>query len=334
VVSSSNTSILFLPANRGGLALPSLVTLYKRMQATRMVQLFTSRDQSVRKAAELHLEEERKSLRAKYRPAEFVDNLLSSDQFTNQRTVARAAKTIITEEDADERHQSLCQLPAQGGMARSWEETSPELWVRTVHGLPPEPLKFALNASLGTLPTNANLHTWGKKTRDTCNLCKDHRQSLVHILNNCQVAMGLRRYSQRHDEVLKVFGDFIQTSLPPDLSVTIDLLPRPYHFPHHISPTNMRPDIVWWSDRRRELWLFELTISYESHVADARVRKKAQYQDLVDTGKAAGYKTRGGVSGNAGHPRSRATGNSHQQLTPRYRDTLPQRYSDYTTRVL
>jgi hypothetical protein len=130
---SSNTSILFLPANRGGLALPSLVTLYKRMQATRMVQLFTSRDQSVRKAAELHLEEERKSLRAKYRPAEFVDNLLSSDQFTNQRTVARAAKTIITEEDADERHQSLCQLPAQGGMARSWEETSPELWVRTVH---------------------------------------------------------------------------------------------------------------------------------------------------------------------------------------------------------
>ena len=47
----------------------------------------------VRKAAELHLEEERKSLRVKYRP---VDDLLSSDQFTSQRTVARAAKTIIT----------------------------------------------------------------------------------------------------------------------------------------------------------------------------------------------------------------------------------------------
>ena len=37
---SSNTSILFLPAKRGGLALPSLVDLYKKMQATRMVQLF------------------------------------------------------------------------------------------------------------------------------------------------------------------------------------------------------------------------------------------------------------------------------------------------------
>ena len=42
LASSSNTSILFRPAKRGGLALPSLVTLYKRMQATRMVQLFTS----------------------------------------------------------------------------------------------------------------------------------------------------------------------------------------------------------------------------------------------------------------------------------------------------
>ena len=70
-------------------------------------------------------------------------------------------------EDADERHQFLCQLPAQCGVARSWKDTSPERWVKAVHGLPPEPLKFALSASLGTLPTNANLHTWGKKTRDT-----------------------------------------------------------------------------------------------------------------------------------------------------------------------
>ena len=45
----------------------------------------------------------------------------------------------------------------------SWEETSPEQWVKAVHGLPPEPLKFAVNASLGTLPTNANLHTVGQE---------------------------------------------------------------------------------------------------------------------------------------------------------------------------
>ena len=267
---SSNISILFLPAKRGGLALPSLVDLYKKMQATRMVQLVTSSDPGVRQAAELHLEEERRNRRRKFKPAQLVEDLLSGVQSQSRRTVLRAVKTCLAEEEVDKRHQVLCQLPAQGEMARSWEETSPELWVKAVQGLPSEPLKFALNASLNTLPTNANLHTWGKKTRDNCILCQEHRQSLLHILNTCQVAMGLRRYSERHDSVLKVFGDFIKASLPPHYSVTIDLPTRNYSFPHHITPTNLRPDIVWWCERQRELWLFELTISYESLMAKAR----------------------------------------------------------------
>ena len=156
-----------------------------------------------------------------------------------------------------------------------------------MQGLPPEPLKFTLNASLNTLPTNAVLHTWGKKPRDTCTLRREHRQSLLHILNNCQVDMDLRRYSERHDSVLKTFGDFIKSSLPPLYSVTTDT----YSFPHHITPTNLRPDIVWWGERQRELWLFELTISYETLMAEARERKRAKYQDLVEAGRAAGYKT-------------------------------------------
>ena len=49
--------------------------------------------------------------------------------------------------------------------------------------------------------------------------------------------------------------------------------------------TNFRPDIVWWSDEKRELWLFELTVSYETKVEDARSRKKA---NLVVAGKATG----------------------------------------------
>ena len=181
-----------------------------------------------------------------------------------RRTVARAAKTIITEEDADERHQFLCQLPAQGGMARSWEETSPELWVKAVHGLPPEPLKFALNASLGTLPTNANLHTVGQEDQRHLQPV----QGTPAVSHPYPQQLTLRRYSQGH-EVLKVFGDF---SLHPHFSMTIDHLTDLYNFPHHITPTKMRPEIMWWTDRPRELWLFELTISYKSHIC-SRVEK-------------------------------------------------------------
>ena len=43
-------SILFLPAKRGGLALPSLVREHKKLQASKMVQLLMSHDPGVRKA--------------------------------------------------------------------------------------------------------------------------------------------------------------------------------------------------------------------------------------------------------------------------------------------
>ena len=100
--------------------------------------------------------------------------------------------------------------------------------------------------------------------------------------------MELRRYSRRHDEVLKVIGDFVRANLPPHFMVTVD---ESYAFPHHIIPTDRRPDIVWWCNRLKELWLFELTISYETVVADACGRKTAKYEDLVEAGMAAGYKT-------------------------------------------
>ena len=288
---SSNTSILFLPEKRGGLALPSLVSLYKRQQATRMVQLFTSGDKGVRKAADLCLVEERGKQRMKFKPATLVDSVLSNHPSQSRRTLTGATKTLLVEDEVAQRHQDLCLLPSQGEMTRCWEENSPQLWVKAIQGLPPEPLKFALNASLDTLPTNANLHTWGKKASDVCALCQVSRQSLPHILNNCPVAMDLRRYSRRHDDVLMVIGEFIKVHLPTNFTITIDSPQTTYTFPHHITPTNMRPDIVWWSDSQRELSLFELTISYESQVAEARERKRVKYQDLVEAGHAAGYKT-------------------------------------------
>ena len=41
-----------------------------------------------------------------------------------------------------------------------------------------------------------------------------------------------------------------------------------------------------------ELWLLELTVSYESGVADERARKVAKYHDLVEAGRASGYRAK------------------------------------------
>ena len=66
-----------------------------------------------------------------------------------------------------------------------------------------------------------------------------------------------------------MLGGFIRDHLPPSFTMAIDTLSEPYSFPHQITATNLRPDIVWWSEHQSELWLLELTVSYESMVAGA-----------------------------------------------------------------
>ena len=102
-------------------------------------------------------------------------------------------------------------------MARAWGNKFQVLWVRAVQDLPPEPMSSVLGASLDSLPTNANLHMWGKKPIAVCLLCWGERQTLLHVLNNCPVAMELRWYSIK-DAVLKIIGDFIRSHLPPNFS--------------------------------------------------------------------------------------------------------------------
>ena len=75
-----------------------------------------------------------------------VDEIVSEERAQSRRAMTRAVKSNIVEQDAEVRHQSLCQLPAQGEMMRCWKEMSPDLWVRALNGLPPEPLKFVLNS--------------------------------------------------------------------------------------------------------------------------------------------------------------------------------------------
>ena len=51
-------------------------------------------------------------------------------------------------------------LPRQGELHRLMEGDAATLWSDTVQKLPPEALKFALNAAQDTLPHNANLAIW------------------------------------------------------------------------------------------------------------------------------------------------------------------------------
>ena len=81
--------------------------------------------------------------------------------------------------------------------------------------------------------------------------------------------MELRRFSRRHDEVLLILADFIKSHLPPSFCFTTDLPSSEYMSPHHITTTNIHPYVVWWSNQVKQLWMLELTISFETLVADS-----------------------------------------------------------------
>ena len=73
---SANTALLYLPQSQGGLNLPSLSTLHKRLQVSRQCQLLTSQDSCVRFLADRGLKRELRAKRQKFRPAEVAREAL------------------------------------------------------------------------------------------------------------------------------------------------------------------------------------------------------------------------------------------------------------------
>ncbi len=55
-------------------------------------------------------------------------------------------------------------------------------WHSLIYNLPHGILQFAINASIDTLATNANLKRWGKRGNSKCELCGG-RETLHYILN-------------------------------------------------------------------------------------------------------------------------------------------------------
>ena len=102
--------------------------------------------------------------------------------------------------------------------------------------------------------------------------------------------MSLRRYAERHDNVLQILSSFVKQHLKPSYALTADLSDEPYAFPQHITPTNLRPDLVWWSEQQKVLWILELTISFKIMMENAHQTKTAKYMDLVEEVRLGGYR--------------------------------------------
>ena len=120
-----------------------------------------------------------------FRPAETAQTVLELNPHMSQKALMRATRALIATEEEEALSNSLNDLPHQGRMMRQFDGNGAALWALGVGNLSPEPLKFVLNATVESLPTNANLHKWGKGLSASCPLCHGDYQSLCHILNDC-----------------------------------------------------------------------------------------------------------------------------------------------------
>ena len=284
----ANTALLYMRSSSGGLNLPSLTALYKKLQASRQCQLLTCSDPCVRHLAERHLQNEARCIRKAFRPAIEVQETMKEDPGANRKTLTKRVKARVLEADNETRVATLLSQQRQGHMLRSSSSDFIEIWAKVVQALPPDEQRFSLNATVDTLPHNSNLYLWKKKPSSDCPLCGE-AQTLVHVLNCCPVARDLRRYNHRHDAVLKVIVDAVQMHLStPNTSITADLGDN-YSFPTHIVPTDLRPDIVWWNDVEKTVVLVELTIPFDTLMDSAHERKQAKYDHLLTAAKQKGF---------------------------------------------
>ena len=116
-----------------------------------------------------------------------------------------------------------------------------------------------------------------KKPNPSCLLCGHQRQTLLHVLNDCETALHHQRYNQRHDEVFKEINSFIKGNLKVSQNMIADLSSQTYSIPSHLPCTDLRPDIIWWDEHSKRTVVVELTICFDTLFKQAAERKRRKY---------------------------------------------------------
>jgi hypothetical protein len=134
--------------------------------------------------------------------------------------------------------------------------------------------KFALKASIDTLPTKANLCLWGKRTNNKCKCGAKKNQN--HILNCCHLALNEGRFTFRHDGGLNYIASCLDT-----LCCYVDIpghqTPAGGTLPPDVIVSTLKQDIVIVDRKNRRMSIFELTCPAEHQIETAHTLKEQKY---------------------------------------------------------
>jgi hypothetical protein len=205
---------------------------------------------------------------------------VNSDAILSSNPSLSSATNAVKTESIDLAFSHVKSLPVQGVVIKSITDnlTANQIsaWSKEINDLPAVLYNFTRKALVQQLATNGNLRRWGKGSDGTCPLCKNI-QSNKHVLSNCNSASALERYKTRHDAVLRIICQWIDSVKRQNANLFADIIG---YKPLSNIFLKLRPDIavVYLNN----VYVLELTICHETNLAKSKDYKCAKYASVGD----------------------------------------------------
>ena len=219
----------------------------------------------------------------------------------------------IRSKEEQRRQVNLSRLGKQG-RSLNWEVDERRLKQEDLWKMEETRLKFLVKSVYDLLPTPQNKNVWFNTEENKCLLCGGVG-TLNHILSSCKVALSQGRYTYRHNKVLRVLAillervrirsnaskgekkkginfvkegqkmkvvkkkekSYLDSSRDWKMQVDLD---QQLRVPGHIVKTNLRPDIIMYSNSTKQVLMVELTVPWEERIGLANELKRNNYEDL------------------------------------------------------
>ena len=294
---SATTTILHM---RSGLGIPSVSQGYYEAHALSHLSTRLKGDHQVNEVldAKINREEQwtRKTSTCIKSQSRTIEALTSIPLVYSHEKRLEIAKTTVKKTMKDEEEKNLLEhaksLAQQGRLIELISKMEIDAtWKSYIYGLPKGTAKFIINVAIDSLPTKANLMTWGKRSNDRCRRC-GWRENLNHILSACRKSLDEGRFTYRHNNIIKEIIPHLEKQR---FNIYSDIegfsTSAGGTIPPNILVTSQKPDLVIVNKNEKAISLIELTVPWESRLEESRRLKTERYSSLISDIKLKGYKT-------------------------------------------
>jgi uncharacterized Rmd1/YagE family protein len=204
------------------------------------------------------------------------------DRFLNNTNNLNTSKKEIKLEFVNFALDHVQSLTVQGRAVSAIVETlsssSITRWSSFINTLTSPLTCFVIKALLQQLPTFVNLQRWHRVSTNLCPLCQKP-QTNKHVLNNCSDPTSLERYKTRHDAVLQILSNWLQSVKNPATQLFVDLGGNNITQSTSLIFKNFRPDVAIILPAG-SIVVWELTICHETNILQSREFKRNKYSQL------------------------------------------------------